>query len=189
MPQYWLLKCEPDVYSIHDLARDGSTGWEGVRNYQVRNFMRDAMKPGDLGVFYHSNADPSGAAGVLRIERTGIADPSQFDRASEYHDPRSPVLDPTWVMCEVAFVEAFPQVVALEQLRAQEALADMHILRRGNRLSITPLTEREFRTIRALGVAGAAAAGQARRNASGKASGKAPGKASSRTSSSRTRTR
>jgi predicted RNA-binding protein with PUA-like domain len=185
MPQYWLLKCEPDVYSIHDLARDGTTGWDGVRNYQVRNFMRDAMKPGDLGVFYHSNADPSGAAGVLRIERTGITDPSQFDRGSEYHDPRSPVLDPTWVMCEVAFVEAFPQVVALERLRTEKALADMHILRRGNRLSITPLTEREFRTILALGRSGPEPSGRER----GEARGKASGKASARTSSSSTRTR
>lgn len=189
MPQYWLLKCEPDVYSIHDLARDGTTGWDGVRNYQVRNFMRDDMKSGDLGIFYHSNADPSGAAGVLRIERTGIADPSQFDRASEYHDPKSPVLNPTWVMCEVAFVEAFPQVVALDRLRAEDSLAGMHILRRGNRLSITPLTEREFRTIRALGTPGAVAAGKAPGKASGNVPDKASGTASTRASSSRTRTR
>jgi predicted RNA-binding protein with PUA-like domain len=175
MPQYWLLKCEPDVYSIHDLAREGATGWDGVRNYQVRNFMRDTMKSGDLGIFYHSNADPSGAAGVLRIERTGIPDPTQFDPASDYHDPKSPVLHPTWLMCEVAFIEAFPQVVALERLRDNAALAGLHILRRGNRLSITPLTESEFRAIRKMGQAGAPPRPQQARSAPGKRSSKPSG--------------
>ena len=151
MPGFWLLKCEPDVYSIHDLARDGKTGWDGVRNYQVRNFMRDTMKPGDLGVFYHSNAAPSGAAGVLEILQVGLPDPSQFYRSSDYHDPKSDPKDPTWLMCEVGFVEAFSQVVPLERLRDEPALADMQILKRGNRLSITPLTKAEFDAIRALG--------------------------------------
>jgi len=151
MPAFWLLKCEPDAYSIHDLSRDGRTGWDGVRNYQVRNFMRDDMRPGDLGVFYHSNADPPGAAGIVEIFRTGLPDPSQFDRRSEYHDPKSDPASPTWIMCEVAFIEAFPEVVALDALRARSELAEMAILRRGNRLSITPLTDAEFRVIRALG--------------------------------------
>ena len=151
MPSFWLLKCEPDVYSIHDLARDGKTGWDGVRNYQVRNFMRDTMKAGDLGIFYHSNAAPSGAAGVLEILQVGLPDPSQFDRSSDYHDPKSDPKDPTWLMCEVGFVEAFSQVVPLERLRDEPALADMQILKRGNRLSITPLTKAEFDAIRALG--------------------------------------
>ena len=151
MPSFWLLKCEPNVYSIHDLARDGKTGWDGVRNYQVRNFMRDTMKPGDLGVFYHSNAAPSGAAGVLEILQVGLPDPSQFDRSSAYHDPKSDPKDPTWLMCEVGFVEAFSQVVPLERLRDEPALAGMQILNRGNRLSITPLTKAEFDAIRALG--------------------------------------
>ncbi|MFM1803312.1 MAG: hypothetical protein RL136_191 [Planctomycetota bacterium] len=158
MPAYWLLKCEPDVYSIHDLARDGRTGWDGVRNYQVRNFMRDTMKAGDLGIFYHSNADPSGAAGVLKILEPAVPDPTQFDRRSDYHDPKSDPADPTWLMCEVGFVEAFAEVVPLERLREEKALADMLILRRGNRLSITPLTASEFRAIRALGGGRAAAA-------------------------------
>lgn len=151
MPSFWLLKCEPEVYSIDDLARDGVTGWDGVRNYQVRNFIRDTMKPGDLGIFYHSNAEPSGAAGVLEILRTGLTDPSQFDRKSEYHDPKSDPTAPTWLMCEVGFVEAFPEVVPLERLRGEAALADMQILKRGNRLSVTPLSKAEFEAIRALG--------------------------------------
>lgn len=151
MPSFWLLKCEPDVYSIHDLARDGKTGWDGVRNYQVRNFMRDTMKAGDLGIFYHSNAEPSGAAGVLEILRTGLPDPSQFDRKSDYHDPKSDPKDPTWIMCEVGFVEAFPEVVSLERLRGEPALSGMQILQRGNRLSITPLARAEFDAVRTLG--------------------------------------
>ena len=151
MPRFWLLKCEPDVYSIDDLARDGRTGWDGVRNYQVRNFMRDEMQPGDLGVVYHSNATPSGAAGILRIERTGVADPTQFDPKSAYHDPASRREQPTWLMCEVSFVERFDAVIALEALRARAELAEMLILRRGNRLSITPLEPSEFEAIRALG--------------------------------------
>jgi predicted RNA-binding protein with PUA-like domain len=151
MPRFWLLKCEPDVYSISDLERDGRTGWDSVRNYQVRNFMRDDMKAGDLGIFYHSNADPSGAAGVLRIVRTGLADPTQFDAKSDYHDPKSSKDTPTWLMCEVEFVGRFTEVVPLERLRTEKSLAGMQILQRGNRLSVTPLTEAEFETIRGLG--------------------------------------
>ena len=158
MPNFWLLKCEPEVYSIADLARDGKTGWDGVRNYQVRNFMRDTMKPGDLGVFYHSNADPSGAAGILEIRRTALADPTQFDPGSDGHDPKSDPKAPTWLMCEVGFVEAFRGVIPLEQLRAEKALAGMQILQRGNRLSITPVTEAEFTHIRRLGAGGSAPA-------------------------------
>jgi predicted RNA-binding protein with PUA-like domain len=153
MPSFWLLKCEPEVYSIRDLARDGRTVWDGVRNHQVRNFMRDDMKAGDLGIFYHSNAAPPGAAGVVEIVRTGLPDPTQFDESSAFHDPKSRRESPTWIMCEVAFVEDFGEVVPLEALRAEKSLAGLQILRRGNRLSITPLTPAEFRRIRALGAA------------------------------------
>ncbi|MFM7051767.1 MAG: EVE domain-containing protein [Planctomycetota bacterium] len=157
MARFWLLKCEPDVYSVHDLARDRRTGWDGVRNYQVRNFMRDDMAAGDLGIFYHSNAEPSGAAGVLKVLRAGLPDPTQFDRRSEYHDPKSDPAAPTWLMCEVGFVEAFPEVVPLGRLRAEKALAGLQILRKGNRLSVTPLEEAEFHAIVALGRGAAAA--------------------------------
>jgi predicted RNA-binding protein with PUA-like domain len=172
MARFWLLKCEPDVYSIADLERDGRTGWDSVRNYQVRNFMRDDMKPGDLGIFYHSNADPSGAAGVLKITKPGLPDPTQFDPTSEYHDPKSTREAPTWLMCEVAFVERFAAVVPLERLRAEKALADMQILKRGTRLSVTPLTEAEFKAIRALGaaVSGASESIRAKAGARSKAS-------------------
>ncbi len=151
MPSFWLLKCESDVYSIHDLARDGRTGWDGVRNYQVRKFMRDAMRPGDFGVFYRSNAEPPGAVGVLKVVRAGVADPTQFDPNSDYHDPKSDPKAPTWLMCEVEFVEAFPEVLPLERMRGDPGLSEMLILKRGNRLSITPLTESEFSRIGELG--------------------------------------
>jgi predicted RNA-binding protein with PUA-like domain len=151
MARFWLLKCEPDVYSIQDLERDGRTGWDSVRNYQVRNFMRDEMQPGDFAVFYHSNATPSGAAGVVRISRTKLPDPTQFDPKSEYHDPKSTREAPTWLMCEVEFVERFGEVLPLERMRTEPALASMLILRRGNRLSVTPLEESEFKAIRTLG--------------------------------------
>ncbi|MFM1868566.1 MAG: hypothetical protein RL591_1974 [Planctomycetota bacterium] len=157
MARFWLLKCEPDVYSIDDLARDGRTGWDGVRNYQVRNFMRDDMKVGDLGIFYHSNAEPPGAAGVVRIERTGVPDLTQFDPKSDYHDPKSQREAPTWLMCEVSFVERFKEFVALETLRSDAALASLLIFRRGNRLSITPLEQAEFERIRVLGAGGGGA--------------------------------
>ena len=163
MPRFWLLKCEPDLYSIHDLARDARTGWDSVRNYQVRNFMRDDMRSGDLGIFYHSNAEPSGAAGVLKIVNPSVADPTQFDPKSDYHDPKSDPAAPTWLMCEVAFVEAFAEVVSLEAMRADPALAGMQILRRGNRLSITPLEPSEFERVVELGRTGARAVPPAKR--------------------------
>lgn len=164
MARFWLLKCEPDVYSIRDLERDRRTGWDSVRNHQVRNFMRDEMKRGDLGIFYHSNAEPPGAAGVLRIAQADVVDPTQFDRKSEYHDPKSTPESPTWRMCKVEFVERFPEVVPLATLRATEALAGLQILKRGNRLSITPLAEAEFKVIRALGAPRASgAAGESAR--------------------------
>lgn len=162
MSGFWLLKCEPEVYSIDDLARDGRTGWDGVRNHQVRNFFRDTMQAGDLGIFYHSNAEPSGAAGVVRIVRPALPDPTQFDRKSEYHDPKSDPKSPTWLMCEVEFVERFPEVLSLEAMRAAPELSEMQALRKGNRLSVTPLAKAEFEALRRLAGAGGRTAARAR---------------------------
>ena len=108
MPRNWLMKSEPGVYSIHDLRRDGRTGWEGVRNYQARNFLRDDAQPGDRVLFYHSNADPPGVAGLARIARAGYPDPTALDPDSDYFDPKASEADPRWYTVDVEFEEAFP---------------------------------------------------------------------------------
>jgi predicted RNA-binding protein with PUA-like domain len=147
---YWLLKSEPSVYGIDALVRDRRTTWDGVRNYQVRNFMRDAMQVGDLGFFYHSSCPEPGVAGTVRISGAARPDPTQFDRRSEYYDPKSRRDAPAWLTVEVALVRRYPVVISLAQLRATKSLADLAILRRGNRLSITPVTAAEWRAIEAL---------------------------------------
>ena len=145
--RHWLCKSEPDVYSIGDLERDGSTGWDGVRNYQARNFMRDSMRPGDRVLFWHSNAEPAGVAGVAKVAGAARPDPTQFDRRSAYFDPASDPDDPTWMMVDIAFMSRFREVVSIERLRAEPALAGMLALKRGNRLSVTPVTPDEFEAV------------------------------------------
>jgi len=144
MAGFWLCKTEPEVYSIDDLARDRVTGWEGVRNYQARNFIRDGMAPGDRVLIYHSNADPAGVAGIAEVVGPAMPDPTQFDARSEFHDPDSPRAAPRWLLRELRFVERFARVVTLEELRACAALAGMVALRKGNRLSVSPVTKAEF---------------------------------------------
>lgn len=144
---YWLMKSEPDVFSIDDLARAKKTAWEGVRNYQARNFMRDAMRLGDLVLFYHSSADPSGAAGVAKVASRAYADPTQFDRKSEYFDPKSTPDDPTWMLVDVSFVEKFAEVLPLAVLKKSKKLENMPLLKPGQRLSVQPVAEAEFREV------------------------------------------
>ncbi len=146
----WLAKSEPEVYAIGDLARDGETGWEGVRNYQARNFLR-AMQEGDLVLFYHSNAEPPGVAGIAAVARPAFPDPTQFDRSSPYHDPTSPPDDPRWSTVSLRFVEAFPHLVSLAALKADPALAGLEVTRRGSRLSVHPVDPDHFARITALG--------------------------------------
>lgn len=152
---YWLLKTEPDVFSIDDfLTRPGRTeGWNGVRNYEARNLMRDGFRTGDLCIIYHSNAEPPGAAGVAEVVREAYPDPTQFDPEGEYHDPKSTPENPRWLQVDVRFVEKFPRLVPLAQIRAEPRLAGLVMLQR-NRLSVTPLTAAEFRVFRQLGGAG-----------------------------------
>jgi len=145
--RFWLMKSEPGVYSIDDLAEAGQDCWEGVRNYQARNFMRDDMRDGDWVIFYHSNAKPSGAAGVARICREAYPDAHAWDPRSPYFDPKSTPDNPRWVMVDVCFVEKFAQVLALTAMRADPALADMALLQKGQRLSIMPIAQRHFETI------------------------------------------
>lgn len=141
---YWLMKSEPEVYSIEDLERDRRTGWEGVRNYQARNFMRDSMRVGDLVLFYHSNAEPSGIAGLAKVCGPAIPDPTAFEAKSEYFDPKSDREDPTWLMAQLEFVERFPSVLPLEAIRAERRFAGMALLARGQRLSVQPVSKAHF---------------------------------------------
>lgn len=148
--RYWLLKSEEGVYSIRDLERDGTTHWEGIRNYEARNLMRDDMKVGDGVLFYHSNAKPPGVAGLATVARAGYPDHFAFDKKSRYHDPRSDPDDPVWFMVDVSFGEAFVEVVGLEEIKATPALAGMVLLKR-SRLSVQPVSGDEFRLIRKMG--------------------------------------
>ncbi len=143
-PNYWLVKSEPDVYSIDDLARDGRTGWDSVRNYQARNFMREQMAVGDLVLYYHSNASPPGVAGVARVCSETYPDPTQFEPESDYHDPKSTKEDPRWWQVDVEMVERFEQLVPLEVLKDDPALEGMLVVKRGMRLSVQPVDEPHF---------------------------------------------
>jgi predicted RNA-binding protein with PUA-like domain len=141
---FWLMKSEPDVYGIEDLKRDGREPWNGIRNYQARNFLRDAMNEGDLALFYHSNATPPGVAGVMRIDSGPEADGLAFDRASSYYDPKSDPEDPTWIQRQVAFVAELESFVPLADLREDPELEGMLVTRKGQRLSIQPVEEPHF---------------------------------------------
>jgi predicted RNA-binding protein with PUA-like domain len=146
---YWLVKSEPDVYSLDDLERDGSTPWEGVRNYKARNNLR-AMKLGDEALFYHSNANPPGVVGVARVRREAYPDPSQFDRGSSYYDEQSDPADPRWWLVDVAFAARFAKMVSLDDVKEDPALAGMELLRYG-RLSVQSVTKAEFDRVKKLG--------------------------------------
>ena len=146
MKRYWLVKSEPGSYSIDDLERDGKSTWEGVRNYQARNFMRDEMQVGDGVLFYHSSADPPGVAGLARVSRTGLPDPTALDPESDYYDPKASAEEPRWVMMEIEFVARFPALVPLDTLRATPGLEKMLVINK-SRLSVQPVTEDEFRIV------------------------------------------
>ncbi len=149
--RYWLMKSEPDVYSIDDLQRDGRTSWEGVRNYQARNSLRDDMKLGDRVLYYHSNAEPSGVAGIAEVVREAFPDPTAFDPASDYYDPTAKPGEPRWVMVELGFVEKFGRVVPLAELKADPALEGMEVIRKGSRLSVQPVSATHFERVVGLG--------------------------------------
>lgn len=147
--RYWLMKSEPDVYSIDRLEADGSTCWEGVRNYQARNFMQE-MKVGDRVLFYHSNANPPGIAGVAEVVREAYPDHVAFDPASTYHDPASTPEKPRWFMVDVGFVEKFARLLPLPELRDDPALDGMELLRKGSRLSVQPVSAEHYEHVLAL---------------------------------------
>jgi predicted RNA-binding protein with PUA-like domain len=147
---YWLMKSEPGSYSIDDLARDKTTYWDGVRNYQARNFLRDRVKKGDRVFFYHSNAEPPGIAGIAEVTKEGYPDPSQFDKKDSHFDPESDVRDPAWFAVEIRFVKKFPGIIPLDRLKKIPALSKMPLLQRGQRLSVQPVSEKEWDAILAL---------------------------------------
>jgi len=146
--KHWLIKSEPAVFSIQDLARAPrkTTSWEGVRNYQARNFLR-AMRQGDRCLFYHSNAEPPGVAGVVEVVREAYPDATAWDPRSPYHDPRASPDNPVWSMVDVRLVEILAREIPLDELRGVKSLAGMELLRRGSRLSVQPVTAAEFRGI------------------------------------------
>jgi predicted RNA-binding protein with PUA-like domain len=149
--KYWLMKCEPDAYTIHDLARDGETSWEGVRNYQARNFMRDQMQVGDGVLFYASSANPSGVTGLAEVSKAGYPDATAWKKGHTYFDEASTKEKPIWFMVDIKFVEAFPAIVPLDELKTVKGLEDMMVIRKGARLSVQPVTKAEFDIVSKLG--------------------------------------
>ncbi len=150
-PQYWLMKSEPNSFSIHDLERLRKSSWDGVRNYQARNFMRDQMRIGDLVLFYHSNAKPPGVAGTARVCREAYPDFTTFEKNHKGFDPKSNPEKPIWFMVDVEFVEIFPRFVPLEELRRTKNLETLLVIRKGIRLSVQPVEKKHFEIIKQLG--------------------------------------
>jgi predicted RNA-binding protein with PUA-like domain len=149
--RYWLMKCEPSAYTIDDLERDGTTSWEGVRNFKARNYMRDDMQVGDGVLFYASNADPSGVTGLAKIVKAAYPDASAFDKKSHYYDEDADKASPTWFMVDIGFVKNFHGTVSLETLKATPALKDMVVTQKGSRLSVQPVTKDEYDIVCRLG--------------------------------------
>lgn len=149
--KYWLMKSEPEAYSIDDLKKDKQTHWDGIRNYQARNYMRDDMKIDDQVLFYHSNAKPPGVAGIARVCKLAYPDFTALDKKSKYYAPKATSENPIWMMVDVEFVEKFSQFISLSDLRNQPGLEDMLVLKRGMRLSIQPLSKEHFDLVCKLG--------------------------------------
>lgn len=150
---HWLVKSEPDVFSIDDLANapDQTTCWDGVRNYQARNFLRDSMKLGDRVLFYHSNCDPMAVVGWCEVVKEGYRDSSAFDPDSKYFDPASTPENPVWIMVDIKLKEKFPRQVTLQEIKDNPALDGILLTKRGNRLSVFPVSEEHFNEIVEMG--------------------------------------
>lgn len=149
--RFWLMKSEPGDYSIDDLARDDRTCWDGVRNYQARNFMRDEMKLGDGVLFYHSGAEPSAVAGVARVCRAAHPDRTAQDRKNEHYDPKATPDNPIWMMVHIEFVEKFERIVPLAELKQTPGLDGILVAKRGQRLSVQPVEPKHFEIVLKLG--------------------------------------
>jgi predicted RNA-binding protein with PUA-like domain len=149
--RYWLMKSEPNVYSIVDLQRDGRTYWDGIRNYQARNFMRDEMQVGDEIFFYHSSAQPMGIYGVAKVVREAYPDHTAFDPSDKHFDPKSDPANPTWMMVDVGYVGTFKTPITLATLKQTLGLEKMLVIQRGSRLSVQPVTPQEWDIVMRLG--------------------------------------
>ncbi len=143
----WLMKSEPDAYGIDDLKRDRREPWDGIRNYQARNMMRDDMKIGDKVFFYHSNCKDVGVVGVMKVASKPYPDPTQFDPESNYYDPKSNPDDPRWCLVDVQFVKKLKRTISLAEIKAHPGLDDMVLVRKGNRLSIMPVSDDHWNLI------------------------------------------
>lgn len=152
-PRYWLMKSEPGAFSWDDLKKSPrkTTMWDGVRNYQARNLLRDEIKKGDMVLFYHSSVNPPTVMGTAKVVKEGYPDPTQFDPDSKYYDPDSDVANPRWYLVDVRMERPFVHPVTLPQLRASRSLRDMALLRKGNRLSVQPVSPKEWKIILRMG--------------------------------------
>jgi predicted RNA-binding protein with PUA-like domain len=148
--QYWLMKSEPDAFSIDDLKAVKVEPWDGIRNYQARNFMRDQMRVGDKIYFYHSSCDVPGIVGIMKVASKPYADPTAFDVKNKYYDAKSNPDDPRWILVDVRFVKKLKSVISLSELKQYPELEDMQLLKRGNRLSIMPVEQNHWEFIQTL---------------------------------------
>jgi len=148
--KYWLMKSEPDAYSIDDLRRDGREMWDGIRNYQARNMMRDEMKIGDEIFFYHSSCKEPGIVGLARVAGEPYPDPTQFNKKSRYFDPKSSEDDPRWYLVDIEFLRKTKRNITLVELKKEKSLEDMTLMRKGNRLSIMPVSTKHWKKILSL---------------------------------------
>ncbi len=151
--KYWFIKSEPSVFSFDDLKKstNQTTFWDGVRNYQARNFLRDEMKKGDLVLFYHSNANPLAVMGICKVVKEGYPDHTQFDPDNDHYDSKADPNNPTWIMIDVKFVKEFKTPVTLDSIKSNPKLKNMKLIARGNRLSVMPVTKEEFDEIERMG--------------------------------------
>lgn len=144
---YWLMKSEPDLFGIDDLKKNKKEPWDGVRNYQARNFMRDDMKKGDQVLFYHSSCSPAGIAGIAEVSKESHPDHTCYDKKNKYYDPKSTKESPRWFMVEVKFKKKFKSLFTLEEIKKTKKLENMLVVKKGNRLSIMPVSEKDFKQV------------------------------------------
>ncbi len=149
--KYWLMKTEPDVFSLEDLKTNKTEPWDGVRNYQARNFMRDEMKKDDLVLFYHSNCKSPGVAGIAKVTKESYPDPTSWDKKSKYYDLKSTAEKPRWFMVDIGYVSKLKNFISLDEMKEMPKLKDFRLLQKGNRLSVFPIEKTEFNYIKKIG--------------------------------------